>query len=137
MIVRSEGCVEDPAISSISTITINSGSPSIFICDNNQIIVLNEGLNNFFYKKWKRIDFRSKMKGCVASTSNHFSIERYGLWQWLRGQWKKFINEFLKKITESSETKFFSHFSRTWDFKLRFKWSQSKKEKKLLINKSL
>jgi hypothetical protein len=40
----SEPCVEGPAISGISTLTINSGRVSIYICDNNQIILLDEGL---------------------------------------------------------------------------------------------
>ncbi len=60
MIVRSEGCVEEPAIRGISTITINSGSVSIFICDNNQIIVLNEGLNNFVIKNESALIFDQK-----------------------------------------------------------------------------
>jgi hypothetical protein len=60
MIVRSEGCVEDPAISSISTLTINSGSAEIFIRDNNQIIVLNEGLNNFVIKNESALIFGQK-----------------------------------------------------------------------------
>jgi hypothetical protein len=46
----SERCVEGPAIRGISTLTINSGSISIYICDNNQIIVLDEELNNFVIK---------------------------------------------------------------------------------------
>jgi len=52
LILRSEGCVEDPVICAILTLTltINSGSVSIYICDNNQIIVLDEGLNSFVIK---------------------------------------------------------------------------------------
>jgi hypothetical protein len=109
LIVRSEGCVEDSAIKSISTLTINSGSVSIHICDNNQIIVLDEGFNNFVIKN-SSIHLRSKINGCVASTSNHFSIKRYGLWQWVRGQWTTFIYKFSKTVTKSSsETKLFGH----------------------------
>jgi hypothetical protein len=40
----SKRCVEGPAISAISTLTINSGRVSIHVCNNNQIIVLDEGL---------------------------------------------------------------------------------------------
>jgi hypothetical protein len=78
----SEGCVEDPAISGVSKLTINSRSVSIYICDNNQMIVLDEGLNNFVIKNENALT----LSGCVSSTSDHFSIERLGLWQWVRGQ---------------------------------------------------
>ncbi len=60
LIVRSEECVEDPAIRGISTLTINSGSVSIYICDNNQIIVLDEGLNNFVIKNESALIFDQK-----------------------------------------------------------------------------
>ncbi len=50
LIVRSEECVGDPAISDISALTINSGSVSKYICDNKKFIVLDEGLNNFVTK---------------------------------------------------------------------------------------
>ncbi len=50
LIVRSEGYFEDPVITTISTINIKSGSVSMYICDNNQIRVLDERFNSFIIK---------------------------------------------------------------------------------------
>ncbi len=57
---RSEGFFEGPAIRGISILTINSGSVSIYICDNNQIIGLDEGFNNFVVKNESAFTFDQK-----------------------------------------------------------------------------
>jgi hypothetical protein len=56
----SEGCVEGPAIRGISTLIITTGSVSIYICDYNQIIILDEGLNNFVIKNESAFTFDQK-----------------------------------------------------------------------------
>ncbi len=49
-----------PAICGISKLTINSGRVLIYICDNNQIIVLDEGLNNYVIKNESAFTFDQK-----------------------------------------------------------------------------
>jgi len=46
-LIVSKTATEELPISGISSLTVKSGSVSVFICDKNQVILLDEGLNNY------------------------------------------------------------------------------------------
>ncbi len=74
----SEGCVKGPAIRGISTLTINSGSVSIYICSNNQIIVLDEGLNNFVIRNESAFAFDQKSMDMSPILETSFGLRNTG-----------------------------------------------------------